>query len=51
MIYVLIALWGIVGLLDAYLAFTHPEKFVRIANGFLSLMWFLLVIESIVNLL
>lgn len=51
MIYVLIALWGIVGLLDAYLAFTHPEKFVRITNGFLSLMWFLLVIESIVNLL
>lgn len=51
MIYVLIALWGIVGLLDAYLAFTHPEKFVRITNSFLSLMWFLLVIKSIVNLL
>ena len=51
MIYILITLWAIVGLLDAYLAFTHPEKFVRITNGFLSLMWFLLVAEGIVNLL
>lgn len=51
MIYVLIALWAIIGLLDAYLAVTHPEKFVRITNGFLSLMWFLLVITSIVDLL
>ena len=51
MIYVLIALWAIMGLLDVYLAFTHPEKFVRITNGFLSLMWFLLVVTDIVNLL
>ena len=50
MIYILIVLWIIVGLLDAHLAFTHPEKFVRITNGFLSLMWFLLVITSIVEL-
>lgn len=51
MIYVLIALWAIVGLLDAYLAFTHPEKFVRVTNGFLSVMWFTLVISSIIRLL
>ena len=51
MIYVLIALWSIMGLLDAYLAFTHPEKFVRITNGFLSLMWFLIVVEGIISLL
>ena len=51
MMYLLIALWAIVGLLDAYLAFTHPEKFVRVTNGFLSVMWFILVINSIINLL
>ena len=51
MIYILIALWVIMGLLDAYLAFTHPEKFVRVTNSFLSLMWFLLVIKGIINLL
>ena len=51
MIYVLISLWAIIGLLDAYLAVTHPQKFVRITNGFLSLMWFLLVVMGIVNLL
>ena len=51
MIYLLIALWAIVGLLDAYLAFTHPEKFVRVTNGFLSVMWFALVISSIIRLL
>ena len=51
MIYLLIALWIIVGLLDAYLAFTHHEKFVRVTNGFLSVMWFTLVIDSIICLL
>ena len=51
MIYLLIALWTIVGLLDAYLAFTHPEKFVRVTNGFLSVMWFILVISGIIRLL
>ena len=51
MIYILISLWAIVGLLDAYLAFTHPEKFVRVTNGFLSVMWFILVISGIIRLL
>ena len=51
MIYVLIILWAIMGLLDAYFAFTHPKKFVRITNGFLSLIWFLLVVMGIIKLL
>ena len=51
MIFVLITLWAIMCLLNAYLAFTLPGKLVRIVNGFFSLMWFLLVVISIVNLL